>query len=141
MERKASAAYELGAESGLRHPRAYPALPLHSPCPWATYLGFPNCKAFFGVKQVKMVTRDTYLAAVGAHHQIMPLKGSECRAQRERSPPNLDISVVLLRFVLKLLIRSLERQDVNSLKLGNKTRICKAVMWFIIEVVRGTRAS
>lgn len=81
-----------------------------------------------------MVMRDssnTHLAAVCARNQIVPRKGSECRAQRERGPPNLDISVVLVKFVLKLLIRSLERQDVNTLKLGNKTIICKAGMWFI----------
>lgn len=33
----------------------------------------------------------------------------------------LDVVVVLLRFVLKLLTRSLERQDVNMLKLRNET--------------------
>ena len=75
---------------------------------------------------------------MGASNQMVSVKGCEYRAQREGSPPNLDISVVLLRFVLKLLIRSLERQDVNTLKLGNKTRVCKAVMWFIIKGVRKT---
>lgn len=33
----------------------------------------------------------------------------------------LDVVVVLLKFVLKLLTRSLERQDVNMLKLRNET--------------------
>lgn len=33
----------------------------------------------------------------------------------------LDAVVVLLRFVSKLLTRSLERQDVNMLKLRNET--------------------
>lgn len=32
----------------------------------------------------------------------------------------LDVVVVLLRFVLKLLTRSLERQDVNMLNLRNE---------------------
>lgn len=94
-----------------------------------------------GVKRVTRDSNNTYLAAVCARNQMVPVEGSECCAQRECGPPNLDISVVLLRFVLKLLIRSLERQDVNTLKLGNKTRICKAVMWVLIEVVCKTRAS
>lgn len=39
----------------------------------------------------------------------------------------LDVVVVLLRFVLKLLTRSLERQDVNKVKKRNRMD-CKAVM-------------
>lgn len=43
----------------------------------------------------------------------------------------VHVTVVLLRFVLKVFTRSLKRQDVNTLKLMKKKKpkmYCKAVM-------------
>lgn len=49
------------------------------------------------------------------------VSSSWSRASMKVARKVLDVVVVLLRFVLKLLTRSLERQDVNVLKLRNET--------------------
>lgn len=66
---------------------------------------------------------NTYFVVVCGKNEMMYGKALSTMPSMKVAKKVLHVIVVFLwRFVLKLLIRFLERQDVDTLKLRNKTR-------------------
>lgn len=97
-----------------------------SPSLWPCALGRASYRVFTLWNGVKMMMKDdsnTYFVVVCGKNETMYGKALSTMPSMKVAKKVLHVIVVFLwRFVLKLLIRFLERQDVDTLKLRNKTR-------------------